>query len=76
MPLKIDTQLDCTQRELVADIAWSIYNHLGYKAPLPLENPMYFFESQHPTERAVLAAAEDVFETFWGDSPDYDDEED
>lgn len=36
---------------------------------------MYFFESQHPMEQAALAAAEDIFEIFWGDIPDYDDED-
>lgn len=72
MTVTINTQFDCTQRELVVDIATLIYRYMGYKAP---ERLSYFYESQHPTEKAVLAAAEEIFEMFAGDSPSYDDEE-
>ena len=65
---------DCSQREIVVDIANRIYESMGYNAKR--YGVMYFFESQHPTEQAVLSAAEDIFEMFWGDSPDYDDEDD
>lgn len=65
---------DCTQREVVVDIANRIYKMMGHDTKQ--RGLMYFFESQHPTEKAVLATAEDIFEIFWGDIPDYDDEED
>ena len=75
-PMKTTTvgpaQFDCSQREIVVDIANKIYRMMGYDAKQ--YGLMYFFESQHPTERAVLATAEDIFEMFWGDIPDYDDE--
>lgn len=73
--ISIEASFDCTQRQLVTDIAWKIYARLGCKAPAPTEEPDYFWKSQHPTEKAVLAAAEEIFELFWGDSPDYSDED-
>ena len=68
------TTYDCTQRGIVVDIANRIYEAMGHNARK--YGVMYFFESQHPQEQAALAAAEDIFEIFWGDSPDYDDEDD
>lgn len=65
---------DCSQREMVIDIANRIYRMMGYDATD--KGLMYFFDSQHPTEQAVLSTAEDIFEIFWGDTPDYDDEDD
>ena len=65
---------NCTQREMVVDIANRIYEATGHSARG--KDLMYFFKSQHPQEKAVLAAAEDIFEIFWGDMPDYDDEDD
>lgn len=70
--MKIEQHFDCTQREAVLDIARIIYKTHGGTLP---EDPMYLFDSQHPTEQSVLYAAEQIFELFWGDSPDYDDEE-
>lgn len=57
-----------TQREIVHAIAKLIYR--THDATLP--DDLYYLErSQHPTERAVLRAAEAIFEIFVGDSPDY-----
>lgn len=70
----LSTEFYCSQREFIADIAFLIYQNLGYTAPTPKENVMYFFESQHPTEKACLNAAEQIFERLWDDWPDYDDE--
>ena len=68
----ISTQFDCSQRELVVDIANMIYLHRGYKAP---DDLMYFYNSQHPTEKEILRCAEDIYELFVGDSPNYEDED-
>jgi len=62
---------DATQRQVVTDIAHVIYKSQGYAAPRDLD---YFFKSKHPQERAVLAAAEAIYELFVGDSPSYDDD--
>ena len=65
---------DCNQRQIVVNIATIIYRSHGYEIQ---DKPLrYLFDSQHPTERAVLAAAEAVFELFAGDSPSYDDDDD
>ena len=64
---------DASQREIVVDIARLIYRMMGYD--IRNKGIMYLYESQHPTEKAVLQTAEDIFEMFWGDIPDYDDEE-
>ena len=66
------TTFDCTQRELVVDIAYLIYATHGHS--VRPEDPLYLFKSQHPTERSCLSAAEEIFELFFGDSPDYDDD--
>jgi hypothetical protein len=69
-----NASFDCTQREIVVDIATLIYRTHGYEVQdKPLD---YFFKSQHPTERACLAVAEEIFELFAGDSPSYDDDDD
>ena len=74
--LKIRQSLDCTQRELVFDIAAKIYQAMGYKV-LDVEDRLYYFErSQHPQEQAAWSAAQEIFEMFWGDSPDFSDEDD
>lgn len=70
--MRIEADFDCTQRELVQDIARLIYSTHGYQLP---EDLMYLWRSQHPTEIGVLAIAEEIFELFYGDSPDYSDEE-
>ena len=70
--MEIKADFDCTQRELVQDIARLIYRSHGGTLP---EELMYLWKSQHPTERSVLAVAEEIFELFYGDSPDYSDEE-
>ena len=56
-----------THTELLERIVNAIYATHGAKA-FPLR---YFLESQHPTEQACLKAAENIFEEFVGDSPDY-----
>ena len=71
MAVSVEQQFDCTQRELILDIAAAIYATHGGKLP---EDPLTLWDSQHPTERAILIAAENIFEMFWGDSPDYSDE--
>jgi hypothetical protein len=68
-----NASFDCTQREIVVDIATLIYRTHGYE--IKDKPPEYLFQSQHPTERACLAAAEEIFEMFAGDSPDYSDDD-
>ena len=68
MTVTINQSFDCTQRELVVDIARAIYATHGFRLP---EEINYLFKSQHPTEKYVLAAAEEI---FYGDSPSYDDD--
>ena len=70
--LQIQSQFDCTQRELVIDIARIIYRTHGGEMP---PDPTYLWRSQHSTEKGCLAAAEIIFEMFWGDSPTYQDED-
>ncbi|NEZ62260.1 hypothetical protein D0962_05630 [Leptolyngbyaceae cyanobacterium CCMR0082] len=72
--ITIENTYPCTQREMVVRIANRIYQAMDCNASG--QDPMYFYDSQHPTERAILAAAEEIFGMFWGDSPDYDDEDD
>lgn len=73
MTLRVDTAFDVTQRELIVDIAACIYK--THDADIRGKDTNYLFESQHPTERACLMAAEDIYEIFFGDTPDYSDEE-
>ena len=68
-----NASFDCTQRGIVVDLATLIYRTHGYEAED--QSLGYFFQSQHPTERACLAAAEEIFEMFAGDSPDYSDDD-
>ena len=63
----------CTQREIVVDIARIIYAVTGHS--IAGKDIMYLFSSEHPTEKASLFAAEEIFCMFWGDYPDYSDEE-
>lgn len=72
MTVSITANFDCTQRELVIDIAKQIYRLTGCKSP---ENPEYFWGTQHPTAIDVRVIAEELFEMFAGDSPSYDDED-
>lgn len=71
----ITNQFDCTQRQLVSDIAEIIYNHIGYVIPVGCKKEKYFFDSQRPMEVSALHAAEEIFELFYGDSPSYDDDD-
>lgn len=71
MTVTISQRFDCTQRELVIDIARIIYSSHGCKLP---EDSLYLWRSQHPTEKGVLAMAEEIFELFYGDSPEYIDD--
>ena len=73
MTVNIEFHNDCTQRELVVDIARLIYQSLGYR--LPDNNILYLFKSQHPLEQNVLSVAEEIFELFSGDGPSYDDDD-
>lgn len=71
--VQINFVTDATQREVIHDIARLIYATHGCKLP----NDLFYLEnSQHPTEIAVLAAAEQIFELLTGDTPDYSDDED
>jgi hypothetical protein len=67
--ITIDAQFDCTQRELVADMAGIIYQIYGFGG-----DPMNLFSPQNPRDEAVLSAAEAIFALLTGDRPDYDDE--
>jgi hypothetical protein len=71
--MRIDQEFDCTQREMVIDIARLIYRTHGGELP---KDPLCLWESQHPTEQAVLITAERIFEIFHGDQPDYSDDPD
>lgn len=73
MRIQIDEEFDCTERQFVVAIAQHIYRTHGHEIsnkPWP-----YLFNSKHPTEQAVLYAAEAIYELFTGDSPSYDDED-
>jgi hypothetical protein len=70
--VKIDQEFDCTQREIVIDIARLVYRSHGCE--LPGNDRLYLWRSQHPTEQAVLYTAEVIFELFHGDEPDYSDD--
>jgi hypothetical protein len=72
--INFKASFDCNQRQIVVDIATIIYRTHGYD--IQAKPIGYLFDSQHPTERAVLAAAEAIFEMFAGDSPSYDDDDD
>jgi hypothetical protein len=72
MAVKISETFDISQAEFIDDLCWIIYSRMGYADRKPLG---YFFNSQHPSEIAVLRAAEEIFELLTGDSPDYDDNE-
>lgn len=62
-----------TQRQLVVQVAEMIYNTHG--SITEGKDLLYLFRSEHPTEINALLAAEQIFELFWGDSPDYSDDE-
>lgn len=70
--MDIQVRFGCTQRELVNDIAHIIYRTHGGKLP---DDPFYLENSQHPTEKEVLFAAESIYEKFAGDTPDYSDDD-
>jgi hypothetical protein len=70
MAININQSFDCSQKELVTDIARIIYEKQGYTLP---NDPDYLWRSIHPTEKKVLRAAEEIFELFFGDSPEYED---
>jgi hypothetical protein len=82
MTVTIAQKFDCTQRQMVVDIAEIIYRTHGCKLPKHSNNPvdptnlLYLYGSQHPTEQGCLAAAEYIFEMFYGDSPTYEDDPD
>lgn len=70
--MKIEQYFDCTQREIVVDIARVIYRLHGCN--LPENDLLYLWKSQHPTEQGILYVAEQIFEMFHGDQPDYSDD--
>lgn len=74
--IKALIMFDCTQREVVFDIAAEIYRAMGYEVPDVDERLHYLERSQHPQERAAWATAESIYEVFMGDSPDYGDDPD
>jgi hypothetical protein len=68
-----NASFDCTQRQVVVQIATMIYQTHGYNI---MGKPIdYLFKSEHPTEQACLGVAEEIFELFNGDSPSYDDDD-
>jgi hypothetical protein len=71
MTITMYSQFDCTQRELVINIAKLVYRTQGCILPA---DPLYLWKSQHPTEQGVLHVAEAIFEMFYGDSPEYIDD--
>lgn len=77
MPVTLsETCYDCTVKEVVFDIANIIYathgHSLTYRGNRTLD---YLLNSQHPTEQGVLKAAELIYELFFGDSPEYEEDE-
>lgn len=71
--MDIEPERSRTHHEVLEDIVNRIYQmHSGKGAS---KEPLsYFLNSQHPIEIDCLKAAEDIFEVFTGDSPDYDEE--
>jgi hypothetical protein len=69
--MQVNQQFDCTQRELVIDIARTIYKMHGCNLP---QDQLYLWRSQHPLEQGILSVSEAIFEMFYGDSPDYSDD--
>jgi len=63
--------LDCTQQQVVQDIATIVLSTMGYVVPEGAIDPLH--TSTNPRIRQAIAAAEEIFEIFWGDSPDYSD---
>lgn len=67
--MKIKMEFDCTEKELIRDIACKIYSIFGCNA---FDKPVdYLMNSQHPTERTCWVLAEEIYEMFSGDSPEY-----
>lgn len=73
MDIEPEPERSRTHHEVLEDIVNRIYQmHSGKGAS---KEPLsYFLNSQHPFEIDCLKAAEDIFEIFTGDSPDYDEE--
>jgi len=66
--MRIEADFDCTSMELMEDLANKLYGNLFGAVHRPLS---YFLKSQDPREKGCLIAAENIFEMFVGDSPDY-----
>jgi hypothetical protein len=60
-----------TQQQVVQDIATIVLSTMGYVVPDGAIDPLN--TSTNPRIRQAVAAAEEIFEIFWGDSPDYSD---
>jgi hypothetical protein len=69
--ITFNTTLDCTQQQVVQDIATIVLSAMGYVVPEGAIDPLH--TSTNPRIRQAVAAAEEIFEIFWGDSPDYSD---
>jgi hypothetical protein len=69
--LTFNTTLDCTQQQVVQDIATIVLSTMGYAVPEGAIDPLH--NSTNPRIRRAIAAAEEIFEIFWGDYPDYSD---
>lgn len=57
-----EQQFDCTQREIVVDIAQRIYEIRGVN--IRDMDLMYLFNSEDQQEKSILTAAEDIFGMF------------
>jgi hypothetical protein len=71
MAVHIEQSFDCSHKELVTDIVRIICRHQGC---VLADDPIRFWQSKSPADISVLRTAEEIFELFFGDSPDYQEE--
>jgi hypothetical protein len=71
MPVKINTEFEGSQRDLINKISRVIATGAGYEIARDVD----VVESMNPRSRHYCRVAEEVFEIFYGDSPDYSDED-
>ena len=69
--VEINQKFEATQREMVNGIAKLVFASHGWVLP---DDPMYLYESQHSSEKLILAVSEQIFQMFYGDEPDYIDD--
>ncbi|MEM6252262.1 MAG: hypothetical protein AAF821_05010 [Cyanobacteria bacterium P01_D01_bin.156] len=70
--ITVNQTFNCTQRELVFDIAQKIYGTMRPNNGKLLLTDV--FNKQNPEKFAIIKSAEAVFELFVGYPPSYDDE--